>query len=697
MAVRSAIDMSDVTDMNGTAANLPPVARWAAVVRRAVHGAGPPLLFGLRLWAAVSLALYVAFWLELDNAFWAGTSAALVSQPHLGASMRKGWFRMIGTVVGAVVIVLMTAAFPQDRIGFLSSLALWGAACAFVATQLRNFAAYAAALAGYTAVIIASDELGATGGTNGQAFMFAIARVAEIWIGILCAGVVLAGTDFGQAPRRLAILFASLSAELASRFSVTVGHRGPGYLQTQVLRRELARRVIALDPVIDEALGESSRLRYHSPGLQAAVHGLITTLGAWRTVAVRMARLSEPAAQQQGLAVLQCLPPPLRSARPPGDPSPWIADPLALRRLYGGAIRRLMALPAATPSLRLLADQTARALAGLCHALDGIALLVDDPARRGARRFAFHVADWLPAAVAAVRAFIAIAAMALFWVVSEWPNGAFAITWTAITVILFAPRIDEAYERAFAFIVGNTLAAICAAVILFAILPHVETFEGFSLVLALYLVPVGALMAQPWQAAVFIPMVANIVPLLAPANPMTYDTLQFYNTALALLAGSVFGALSFRLLPSPSVAWRIRRLLAFSLRDLRRPATNRLLQSREDWEDRMDARLKAVPDAADPLKRAQLVAALSVGRAMIHLRRIAPRLGVTQDLDLALAAFAQGNSQAAGAGLMELDRRLAALPAGQQGSIVLRARSRLLLVCDALSQHHDYFDTGASP
>ena len=132
-----------------------------------------------------------------------------------------------------------------------------------------------------------------------------------------------------------------------------------------------------------------------------------------------MARLSEPAAQQQGLAVLQCLPPPLRSARPPGDPSPWIADPMLLRRLYVNTIRKLMALPAASPSLRLLADQTARALAGLCHVLDGLALLVDDPARRvSRRRFAFHVADLLPATVAALRAFIAIAAMALFWVLS---------------------------------------------------------------------------------------------------------------------------------------------------------------------------------------------------------------------------------------------------------------------------------------
>ena len=98
-----------------------------------------PLLFGLRLWASVSLALFLAFWLELDHPYWAGTSAAIVCQPQLGASLRKGWFRMIGTAIGASMIVVLTACFPQDRIGFLALLALWGAICAYGATVLRNF------------------------------------------------------------------------------------------------------------------------------------------------------------------------------------------------------------------------------------------------------------------------------------------------------------------------------------------------------------------------------------------------------------------------------------------------------------------------------------------------------------------------------------------------------------------------------
>src|SRR5712672_2283606 len=159
-------------------------------LKTALRAVAPPLFFGFRLWASVCLALYVAFWLELDNAFWAAYTAVTVSQPRLGASLRKGWFRMVGTVVGAAAVVALTACFIQDRLGFLVALALWGAASGFVATLLRNFAGYAAALAGITAAVIASDELGAIGGVNADVFMFAITRASEICIGIICAGVV---------------------------------------------------------------------------------------------------------------------------------------------------------------------------------------------------------------------------------------------------------------------------------------------------------------------------------------------------------------------------------------------------------------------------------------------------------------------------------------------------------------------------
>src|SRR6478736_6464117 len=278
------------------------------IAENALTAAGPPLTFGVRLWASVCLALFVAFWLELDNPFWAGTSAAIVCQPQLGASLRKGWFRMIGTVVGATLIVVLTACFPQDRIAFLVLLAVWCRLCAFAATVLRNFASYSAALAGYTAAIIAADNLGATGGASSDVFLLAVTRASEICIGIACGGIVLAGTDLGGAQRRLAGSFANLAAEIMGRFIRMLDLAESQQPDTKNERREFARRVIALDPVIDQALGESSHVRYHSSKLQTAMSGLFGALEGWRGVAAHLSRLPEAARRQGARIILQSLP-----------------------------------------------------------------------------------------------------------------------------------------------------------------------------------------------------------------------------------------------------------------------------------------------------------------------------------------------------------------------------------------------------
>jgi uncharacterized membrane protein YccC len=665
----------------------------------ALRSAAPALLFGLRLWGAVCLAFYIAFQLELDNAFWAGTSAAIVCQPSLGASLRKGWFRMVGTALGAVVIVALTACFPQDRTGFLVGVALWGAACGFVATLLRNFAAYAAALAGYTAAIIASDELGAVGGANGEAFMLAVARASEICIGIVCAGVVLGVTDFGGARRRLAAQLASISAEITGRFASSLLLVGPGQSETRPVRRDLVRRVIALDPIIDEALGEATDLRYHSPVLQGAVAGLFAALSGWRTAALHLELMPLDQGRREAALIRRSLSVELRTAPTGGEATGWTADPSRLRQACARTVRALVALPARTPSLRLLADQTAEVFAGISCALDGVALLVDDLARPSPRRrgFRLRMPDWPPALLNAVRVFVTIGAVELVWITTAWPNGALAVTFAAVTVILFSPRADQAYAITVSFMIGTSLTAALAAIVEFSVLPGVTTFAGFCLALGLVLVPAGALMAQPWQTAMFTAMTANFVPLLAPANQMSYNTQQFYNAALAIVAGVGAGAISFRLLPPLSPAFRTRRLLALTLRDLRHLATGPIPRMAKDWEGRIYSRLSVLPDQADPMQRAQLMAALSVGTAIIRLRRVARRFDLHGELDAALDAAARGDSAVASEHLAELDRVLAAQPDTRRGSwIRLRARGSILAMSEVLAQHASYFDFGTS-
>jgi uncharacterized membrane protein YccC len=254
---------------------------------------------------------------------------------------------------------------------------------------------------------------------------------------------------------------------------------------------------------------------------------------------------------------------------------------------------------------------------------------------------------------------------------------------------------DEAYASAIKYMVGTGLAALCAAVVGFAVLPRIETFEGFSVAMGVYLVPVGALMAQPWQAATLAPMAGNFIPLLAPANEMSYDTVQFYNAALAIVAGCAAAALSFRLLPPLSPQTRTRRLLVLTLRDLRRLATSSIPAMLDDWRHQIYSRLEVLPDQAEPLQRAQLVAALSVGSETIRLRRIVGQLLAQEDLDAALAALAQGDTEDASRRLGFVDGDLASASEEELSAAdALRARASILVISDALSQYASYFGGG---
>jgi uncharacterized membrane protein YccC len=186
-------------------------------------------------------------------------------------------------------------------------------------------------------------------------------------------------------------------------------------------------------------------------------------------------------------------------------------------------------------------------------------------------------------------------------------------------------------------------------------------------------------------------MVTVFIPLLAPTNPMSYDPQQFYNTALAIIVGVGGGAFSFRLMPPLSPAYRTRRLLALTLRDLRRLATGPLPDTPKDWEQRMYARFALLPDQAQPLARSLLVAAFSAGTKIVQLRHLGRRFDLSPSLDAALHAVAHGDCAGATAKLADVEMALTAQP----GEAALRARGLILAISEALTQHAAYFDAGA--
>ena len=326
---------------------------------------------------------------------------------------------MIGTVVGAVMSVVLVACFPQDRILFLGGLALWGAACAFVATLLRNFASYAAALAGYTAAIIAGDLLGASRRGECRRRLPACRHPGQRDLHRHRLRRRRSRRD--RSRRRPApagdALFADLSAGITGRFRP---HVGGGRATSSPTRSRLGANLsVGSSPSTRSSTrrsGNRRELRYHSPVLQAPWRGLFAALcrlarGApspapaagrrdARQEAATGARKSA-AGTAIGSGAGRCGALDRRSRRACAD-----------LRAAGAALDRSAGRDAVAAAARRPSGRGARAASRTRS--NGLALLVADPAAPGPRRGseASSRARLAPALVNAGRAFLTIGAVA---------------------------------------------------------------------------------------------------------------------------------------------------------------------------------------------------------------------------------------------------------------------------------------------
>jgi len=637
------------------------------------------MLFGLRLAASVCLALLIAFWLQLDNPYWAGTSAGIVAQPALGASLRKGRFRAIGTVIGGVAIVVLTAMFPQNHLALLCGLAVWGAACGFFATILPNFGGYAAALAGYTTAIVFGDLVA----DPQNVFMQAVWRVTEIAIGILSAELVHALTDFGHARARLARELADTGRDIASGLMQTL-RTGHDPREVRTLRRTLIRRVIALDAIIDEAVGEPSHLKHQAAPLRAAQEALFVALSAWRGIANHLWAMPR---QEASAIAAELLPRIAKLAR-----ASWLEDPQVARQICREEMQIAGSLATADVSSRLIQDGTIRTL----HALEGVAdalVLASSSVSQSSSRQSSRpqVPDFLPPMLNGLRILIALLIAELFWIVTAWPDGPTLITFTAVSVILFSARADAAFSSAIEFAVGCAGASVVAVILNQAILPVVPgDFLALAVVLFLVLVPLGVLAAGTWHKTAFVGMVTNVMPILAIQNEPSYEATRVLNTGLAVVAGTALAAIAIGLLPPLPPARRIQRLLILTLRDLRGLLVGHRRFTQQMWLRLVSSRLAVLPVQASLEQEAQLVAALSAGEAAITLRGARPYPSSGRTLDQAFAELAEANVAAAHEGLT----RFSAHQVGEakvEPRRALQAAVQATLIADALSRHPRFF------
>lgn len=139
-------------------------------------------------WVALTAfaAMLVAWTAGLDHPQWAAITVFVTIQPSRGQTIEKNLYRFVGTLAGSAVgLLLLTIANGNSAVISLG-LALWSAACLFIGTLQRSYRSYGTVLAGYSAIIVAMNNVG----PPEMVKWVALDRVAAIMVGVV-AGIAL--------------------------------------------------------------------------------------------------------------------------------------------------------------------------------------------------------------------------------------------------------------------------------------------------------------------------------------------------------------------------------------------------------------------------------------------------------------------------------------------------------------------------
>ena len=250
----------------------PRMAATIAQSGRTVTIAGFPLpawAFALRIWGAMMVALYAAFWLRLERTSAAVTVGILALQTR-GQAYEKALYRIVCTVIGVVASFVIAGLFPQTRELFLIGFAGWLGVCVYVvdfwtATGLRRRA---------------GRLYGCRGRRNADRppqniFLAGVNRGAAIVVGIAALALV---SDVFAAPNLRTALFARLTA----------AHRRVRAFALGILRGEadpiqsanLLREITALHPDITALVAESSDGSARSAAAWSAAVALVAEVSA---------------------------------------------------------------------------------------------------------------------------------------------------------------------------------------------------------------------------------------------------------------------------------------------------------------------------------------------------------------------------------------------------------------------------------
>lgn len=493
--------------------------------------------YALRNAIGMCLALMIAYGLNLDEPYWAMTSAAVVGFPTPGAVISKSLGRIAGSLVGASAALMIAGHTLSDPWLFLFSMAAWLALCTWAASFFINNASYAFMLAGYTAAIIAFPLVNSV--ETVQLWDIAQARVCEVITGILCGGLMMMVIPNATDGRSLIVALSDIHTRLPLHAELLWHTQDID--RVRGAHQEIISRMLTINLLRIQAFWSNPHYRRHNNLLNYLLHQqlrLISVISGLRRILLNWP--TPPATLSAKLdAILETL--------TQGEPDRYLTSKkIAALATLAPQDYRLAAFVKRLNYFCQIYLNTSRWLRLLQHpeTMTIIKLPKTPPL--------FHYTDRAEALWNGLRTFATMTLIGAWCIACAWPAGSGAMTLGAIGCVLYSQALSPQGSLT---LLGKTLLwlSLFSFLMKFGFMIQVNALWQFMLVLFPLLVTLQLLKQQQLKrAALWGQLVVFMGSFLAVTNPPVYDLSAFLNDNFAKMVGVGCAWLAFAILKPSS-------------------------------------------------------------------------------------------------------------------------------------------------
>ncbi len=534
-------------------------------------------IFSLKSFVGAMLALYFSFRIGLPRPFWAPLTAYVVSQPIAGAVRSKALYRVTGTTIGALAIVILIPTFLNYTGMFALVMGCWFGLCLFLSLMDRTPRSYAFLLGGYTVGFVALPALvDVSTFSITSIFDLAVARAEEITLGVLCATIVHSlvlpkGVGEVILPR----LDQLLNDGQQWVRNVLTAKQDPS--DNQLDLNKLAFVITELRIISTHLPYDTSNIRWTTNiirAMQDRFSILVPILSAVEDRLQILYNSNTGKLPEQWQKLLD-------------DIAFWIArgarntepeEAIRLRRRIDRIIPRInstshwedMLLANLSSELYRLVDVCEDCF-GLRRKID-IGLKGEMPSSEMRENKVSTLTLYVDRRLALSSAFATAMSMiisTLFWAASGWPSG-FAAPMMAGMYCMFFSTLDNPVPVLKEQFCYTVLSSPVSGIYLLWLLPSAHSFETLALLLAPFLIWFGTYLSKPATAIKVIPFMFTVLATLTMFDQGSANMTSFFNSQISQAIGVGSAALFMALFRTASVDSLIRRLVRSIWNDISR-------------------------------------------------------------------------------------------------------------------------------